>query len=263
MQKYWQLFLLSWQNGLVYRTSLLMWRLRQFLSTVMALTVWSVLFNSSSSLFGYDRTQMTTYIFLVGILQSLILATGLNGLSNQVYSGSFSFDLLKPINIYVYLFVQDMADKAKNVFFVVIESIILFLLFKPSIFFPSIETAIIFCIWVLGAVLLLFFIQLIFGSFGFYSPETWGPRFLFFMFVDFTAGKLFPLDILPPIIRTFVGFTPFPYFSFWQIQLFLGKLSPMEIGQHTVVLSIWIAIAGYVSFSLWQKGIKDYSAAGQ
>lgn len=263
MHKYWTLFLLSWQNGFVYRTSLVMWRLRQFLSTIMALTVWSVLFRSSQSLFGYDRSAMTTYIFLVGILQSLILATGLNGLANQIYSGSISFDLLKPLNIYVYLFIQDLSDKLRNLFFVIIETTILFLLLKPVILLPTIPIFCIFVLWVLGAMLLLFFIQLLFGSFGFYSPDTWGPRFLFFMFVDFTAGKLFPLDILPPVVRTLVGFTPFPYFSFWQIQLFLGKLSWQQIMTHTIILSIWIFLAGALCFYIWQKSVKDYNAAGQ
>lgn len=263
MQKYWQLFLLSWQNGLVYRASVLMWRIRQFLSTIMALTVWSVLFNSSGSLFGYDRAEMTTYIFLVGILQSFILATALNGLSGQIYSGSFSFDLLKPINIYVNLFVQDIADKAKNVVFVITESVILFFLFQPVVIVPTLSILSLFFLWIIGAILLLFFIQLIFGSFGFYSPETWGPRFLFFMFVDFTAGKLFPLDILPPIIRNAVSFTPFPYFSFWQIQLFLGKLNSTQIVQHTITLGVWILVAAIVARLLWKRGLKEYNAAGQ
>lgn len=263
MRKYWQIFLIAWQNGFVYRTSVLMWRFRQFLSTVMALTIWSVLFNSSNSLFGYSATEMTTYIFLVGILQSTILTSGLNSLSNQIYSGAFSFDLLKPMNIYLNLFAQDQADKLKNIFFSFGETLILFWIFKPIIFIPAIQIILIFLLWVVGAVMLLFFIQLIFGSFGFYSPETWGPRFLFFMFVDFTAGKLFPLDILPPIIKTVLGFTPFPYFSFWQIQLFLGKLTPTQIIEHSFFLLLWILIAAATTTFLWKRGIKDYNAAGQ
>lgn len=263
MKKYLQLFILSWQNGLVYRTSVILWRLRQFLSTIMALTVWTVLFQSQSGLFGYDKSQMITYIFLVGILQSFILATALNGLAETVYSGNLSFHLLKPVNLFVYFFTEDIADKLKNVMFIIVETCLLFWLFKPEIVFPPIEAFILFLLWTIGGVMLHFFIQLIFASLGFWSPETWGPRFLFFMFVDFTAGKMFPLDILPKFLKTAITLTPFPFLSFWQIRLFLQKLTPEQIIQQSVVLSFWVMLMGGLSVVLWKKGIKEYSAAGQ
>lgn len=263
MKKYWQLFNSSWQNGLVYKTSLFLWRLRQFLSSVMALTIWSVIYQSAEQPFGYDRTEMITYIFLVGVLQSIILATILNGLSERIYSGQLSNELLKPVNIYLYLAAQEVADKCKNFVFILIESIILFFVFQPQIVIPTLSTGLLFLFFTFGAVVLHFFIQLIFGSLGFWSPETWGPRFLFFMFIDFTAGKLFPLDILPEFLQKIVFFTPFPYLSFIQIQIFLQKLPATEVLKHVLVLGVWVGITGLWARWIWQKGIKNYAAAGQ
>jgi ABC-2 type transport system permease protein len=263
MKKYFQLFTLSWQNGFVYRTSLFLWRLRQFLSTIMSLTIWTVLFQSQNALFGYSQSQMITYIFLVGILQSFILATILNGLADTIYSGNLSFQLVKPINLFAYFFTQDMADKLKNVLFIAIETTILFFIFKPQVLFPPFPVFLLFIIWTTGGILLNFFIQLIFASLGFWSPETWGPRFLFFMLVDFTAGKLFPLDILPSVLKNAIAFTPFPFLSFWQIQLFLQKLTPTQVIQQSIVLGVWVGLMAVITVVLWKRGIKEYSAAGQ
>ena len=263
MKKYLTLLKLSWQNGLVYRTSLVMWRLRQFLSTLMSLTVWAVIFESNNQAFNYTQSSMTTYIFLIAFLQSFVLASALLGLAGRVYSGEISNHLLKPINIFTYLATEELADKLKNVGFLLLETLILFLIFKPIILVPSISILLIFLCWSLLAVVLNFCITLIFGSFGFWSPNTWGPRFLFFMILNFTAGKLFPLDILPKIIQNILYFTPFPYLSFVQIQLFLGKYETQEIILHTSKLVFWILILGTISLQLWKKGLRNYDSAGR
>jgi len=263
MRKYWILLQLAWQNGMVYRTNVILWRLRQMISTLMALTVWQVIFSQQGSVFNYSGAEMNTYIFLAAFLQSLILATALNGLANRIYSEQISFDLIKPVNIFAMLGAEDLADKLKNVGFLIGETILLWLLFKPELSAPSLSVLLIFSIWILGGVILNFLITLLFGALGFWSPDIWGPRFLFFIFVEFSAGKLFPLDILPEIIQKIIFLTPFPYFAFLQSQLFLEKLSATEIGKYSILLVFWIVIFTIIVKKVWQRGIKDYSAAGQ
>lgn len=262
MSKYLQLLKINWENGLVYRTSVIIWRLRQFLSTVMALTLWTILLSQQTSGFGYTQAQMVTYIFSISILDGFIFATALQGLGNQIYSGQFSFQLLKPINLYLYFATEEIADKLKNVGFIAIETIILYLIFKPELIFPSAEIGIIFVAWTVLGIVLHFFIQLLFGALGFWTPETWGPRFLFWMFLDFTAGKMFPLDILPTVIQKLIFFTPFPYMSFLQIQLMLGKIPTTEIIPYTIWFGVWLGILGILTKIVWSRGIKNYSASG-
>jgi ABC-2 type transport system permease protein len=264
MKKYWQLLKLSWQNGLVYRTSLFLWRLRQFLSSLMSLTVWSVIFAGTSSAFGYSQPEMITYIFLAAFLQSMIRATALHSLGSRIYSGEITNQLLKPVSIFGYLAMEDLADKVRNVFFICIETFLLFLIFKPELPpLPDAATLGFFIVLTLFGVVLHFIITIFFGTLGFWSPDTWGPKFIFFMLIDFTAGKLFPLNILPKVLQDIIAFTPFPYFSFIQTQAFLGKLNPTQLWQHLLIVSIWTVALGYITYTVWQKGIKDYSAAGQ
>lgn len=263
MSKYWHIFTTSWQNGFTYRVSFFLWRLRNLLSTLMSLTIWTVLFSGQQSAFGYSQEQMVSYVFLISVLQSIILASLLHGLANTVYSGDLSKHLLKPINLYLYLASEETADKLKNLLFTLLEALILFNLFKPVLVLPNLSTLAIFSLWTLGGALLFFWIQLLFGTLGFWSPDTWGPRFLFFMIVDFAAGKLYPLDILPETVRTLVSFTPLPYLSYLQIQLFLGRLNSIELWQHSAGLAIWLLILGTLSLWMWKRGLKDYTAAGQ
>jgi len=263
VKKYLRILSLSWQKGLVYRADIALWRFRQFLNSLMSLTVWNVIFAQGNDLFGYSKDQMITYIFIAAFLQGMILATSLHGLASRVYSGEISFLLLKPITLFSYFSTEEIADKIKNVFFVIIESLVLFFLFKPVLIFPEGGQLILFIIWTMGGVILNFIFSLLFGTLGFWSPETWGPKFLFFIFADFSAGKLFPLDIMPEIIQNMLFLTPFPYLSFMQTQMFLGKLDMTQTLHHSIVLLSWIGILSFINHLLWKKGLRSYQAAGQ
>lgn len=262
INKYLTIAKLSWQNGLVYRTSLVMWRIRQFLSTLMALTIWQVLFDTQDQIFQYQQDQMIGYIFLISILQSTILTTIMHGLASDIYSGKISNILLKPLNIFYYLASLDIADKLKNIAFVIVETIILALIFKPTIILPSPIILLLFLLTVLIGIVIYFLVLLLLGSIGFWSPETWAPRFLFATFLQLTAGKLFPLDILPQTMQNILFFTPFPYLSYFQTQIFLGKLTTQQTISSVTMSVAWLIILTVVVKYVWKKGIKNYSAVG-
>mgnify|MGYP003979649327 CR=1 FL=1 len=263
MKKYLTLLKISWQNGLVYRLSLFTWRLRSFLSSLMSLTVWTVIFTASNSVFGYSKENMISYIFLIAFLQSIVIASSLNGLARRVYSGEISNHLLKPLNIFALFATEEIADKLRNVFFLIFEAGVLFLIFKPIFLFPEAKVFLLFLLWTFGGIIMNFFISLLFGSLGFWSPQVWGPKFLFFMILQFTAGKLFPIDILPQLLQKIIYFTPFPYLSFLQIQLFLNRLSDIEILKYSLMFIFWIVALGIITNKVWKKGLKSFEAVGR
>lgn len=262
MFKYWQLFKTYWSGGLVYRTNLFMWRFRQLLLTFMSLTIWQVLFTNQSQLFGYSQAQMIGYVFITSIIQSVVLATSLHGLAYEVYSGYLSMQLLRPQRIFASFASVELADKAKNLLFSLIEGALIFIILKPVIAFPNPMLWLYFIISLLLAATINFYITILFGTIGFWSPEVWAPKFLFFMIVDFTAGRLFPLDILPNIVRQGLALTPFPTLIFIPTQIFLNKFSHQEIFLNLVIQSGWVILLWFISTRIWHRGLKNYEANG-
>lgn len=228
----------------------------------MSLTVWSVIFGQQTSVFGYTQAQMMGYIFLVSLLQGAILATSLNSLAGDIYSGTISQLLIKPVSILKYLAIQDLSDKLKNVTFIILETIGLYFFFRPEFVLPSLSVFGLFLGWVVLAIVIHFFIEILFGTLGFWSPQSWGPKFLFFMVVEATAGTLFPLDILPAWLQKGLYLTPFPYLSYAQTQLFLGRLKQSEMVINSIGLLFWTVVLGWAAMVIWRKGIHNYSAAG-
>lgn len=262
LKKYWTLFQMSWQAGLAYPVSFAMWRFRQILTTVMSLTIWSVIYAQDATVFGYTEAQMIGYVFLVSLLQGTILATSLHGLANKIYSGTISQQLIKPISILKSLAIDDVADKLKNLSFIVFETIFLYFIFKPEFVVPSLGVFLLFLVWIFLAIIIHFYIEILFGTLGFWSPQSWGPMFLFFMIVDATAGKLFPLDILPDWLQTALYLTPFPYLSYAQTQLFLGRLTTQEMIVNSLGLVFWTVAITSLAIYTWRRGIRNFSAAG-
>ncbi len=252
-----------WQNLLTYPLNFVFWRLRQMLGTFTSLTFWSVVFVGTGSAFGYDRTDMISYIFLTSFLQSFVLSTLLNGLAQDVYTGEISNTLVKPIRMFGVWITQEIADKSMNLFFVILESLFLFWVFKPQLILPPTPQLLVFLVAAFLGAVILFYIMLLFGTLGFWTQETWGIRFLFFMILDFTAGKLYPLDILPELVKKVLFITPFPYLAYSQTQLFLGKYSPTEVVHVFIALITWVLVLAGLFHILWKRGLKEYGAVGR
>jgi ABC-2 type transport system permease protein len=243
--------------------SFAMWRLRQFLSSFAALTLWTVILQNQESAFGYTSTTMISYIFLVFFLQSIILSTTLNSLGQDIYSGQISNLFVKPIKPFLVWVWQDIADKSVNLTFVLAELLLLLAIFRPTLHFPDLLTFLIFLVFTVLGTVLYFGVMLLFGVFGFWSPETWGPRFLFFIFLEFTAGRLYPLDIFPVIAQRVLLLTPFPYLSYVQTQIFLGNISGVQIWWSLLGLLTWIILTYTIFHKLWKMGLKEYGAMGR
>jgi ABC-2 type transport system permease protein len=263
LSKYWLLFRTHWQTVFVYNVSFLLWRFRQVLATFSSLIIWRTIYQQQTTAFGYTQDAMVSYIFLTGFLQSFILATQTTGLGQKIYAGDLSNDLVKPVNIFGSLLTQELADKCLNFSFVIVETTALYFLFRPQLVIPSLPILGLFFLSTFLGATLLFLIMLLFGTMGFWTPETWGPRFLFYMFIDFTAGRLFPLNIFPAAFQKVLFFTPFPYLTYVQTQIFLGKMSMTQTAQALGALTIWIAMTYVLFRRVWGHGIKEYGAAGR
>ncbi len=262
MLKYFKLFLLHWQSSLTYPTSFFFWRLRQFLSTLSAMTVWQVLFQSSQTLFNFSAGEMNSYVFLAAFLQSVILATSLNGLAENIYTGQISKVFLQPFKPVLLFISQEMADKSMNIAFTILEAFLLYWIFKPALFFPTLPFFALFVVSCLLGAAILFIVMLIFGCVGFWSQETWGPRFLFFMFLEITAGKMFPLSILPQWLQQILSYTFFPYLTYAQTQIYLQHYSIEETFRSIGLMLFWIVFLYSIYKFFWNKGLKEYGALG-
>lgn len=265
MRKYLQVIRITFQEYFVYRLNFLFWRLRAFISLLVLYFLWLAVIPEGTTIFGYDQAKILTYILGASIIRSFILASRSTDVAGEVSSGVLSNFLLKPINYLGRWMAKDIPDKILNLFFSIIGISLIIIFLRPPIIIQT-NPLIIFLTMVaifLG-VILFFYLSFSLSMSAFWTPENvWPPRFLAMIIIEFFAGSLFPLDILPANVFKVLKFLPFTYLMFFPLDVYLGKLTFQEILAGILISIFWILVFWQLAKLLFRVGVRSYVAWGR
>ncbi|MDP3998771.1 MAG: ABC-2 family transporter protein [bacterium] len=265
MEKYWLVIKNTWGEYFIYRLNFVMWRVRTILQLLVVYFLWSAIFQSQKGvIFGYTQSMILTYVLGGALLRATVFSSRTIDVGDEINRGNLTNFLLKPMSYFKYWFARDIADKILNIIFAVFELTVIYFLLKPPIFSQTdFLNLAFFAIGVGLAVILYFYINLLFGLLAFWTPETWAPRFVFFIFLEFLAGGLFPLDILPKFLYEILRFLPLFYLNFFPLKIYLGQLSILQIIEGMIICLSWIILSFWIVRVVWQRGLRVYSAEGR
>lgn len=267
MNKYLQVFKISFQQEFAYPLSFVMWRVRNVLQIFVVFFLWDTVFSFRESvLFGYDRDRILTYVFGLIFVKAFVLSARAQDVAGDIARGDIINYLLKPVSYFKYWLTRDISSKALNLLFAVGEFGILFLILKPPFYFQTNPFQIlVFLLSICFAIFTYFLLLFIVNAIPFWAPEMgWGGHFLVtVILVEFLSGSLFPLDILPVNIQNVLSFTPFPYLIFFPLQVYLGKVTGILLFKGIVVAIFWIIVLWFFMNWVWSKGFKAYQAYGR
>lgn len=263
MRKYFLIFTNSLSEYFAYRLNFILWRVRVVISILITYFLWDSVFAGNSEVFGYSQARMLTYVILLTFLTGVVLSTQTHRVASEINLGELSKFLLKPVNYFAFNLARDLSDKFLNTTFSIFEIILLVLILRPPLILQtSLYWLTLFVVAIVLATILFFEISLILSFIGFWSKETWAPRFIFFILITFLAGTYFPLDIFPRPIYQFLQLLPFTYIVFFPLKIYLGELTSSSLQTGLVVVSIWLVLLFFMIKILWQKGLKIYTAEG-
>lgn len=247
-----------------YRLNFVLWRVRQVLQILVVYFLWWAIYSQRTMFAGYTEAAMLTYILLSSIVRTIVLGTTTMGIGDIINQGNLSNHLVRPFSFFSYYIARDIGDKLLNFAFSVVEVTILFLLLRPPLY---IQTQPVFILAAVVAVLLgavlYFLFSMVLGFVGFWTPDVWAPRFLSFVIMEFFAGGVFPLDILPKALLIASKSMPFYYFIYFPISVYLGKTTGIELVYGFGVAIAWIVGFGWLTRFMWRKGLKVYTAEGR
>lgn len=248
-----------------YRLNFVLWRIRVILSLFTVYFLWSALFDSGDELFGYTLSTMLSYILISYFINSFVTSSRSYAIGEEIIKGSLSNFLIRPFSYFGYWFAKDIGDKIMNILFTIVEFSMIILIFKPPLFIQTDLLIIVqTIIAVLFGIVIIFLINILLSSIGFWSQEIWAPRFILFgVLIGFFSGNLFPLDILPESLFKFFQSLPFAYLIYFPVKLYLGELTGAGIIRGLTISLIWIFILYFFVRIIWQKGLRTYGAYGK
>lgn len=262
MKKYLSIFGVTLQEIFTYRLNMVMWRIRQIFVFLIPFFIWKSVLGQGGDIYGYSFAAIMTYLFGTTVLRSLVMGSRTIELGWMINSGNLTIPLMRPINIFSFFFIRDMADKLFNLSFIFIEIPLILMIFKPPVYIQTnFESLLLAAVSIIFAILIYFFINIIFGSIAFWSRDIWAPRFLLMVIMEFATGAMFPLDMLPLIWQKIIYFTPFPYLLFVPLKIYLG--SDLSTMYHLLVAFAWAIGLGILANIIWKRGITSYEAEGR
>lgn len=264
LSKYLSVAKLTWDETLTYRLNFTIWRIRSVLSLLTIYFLWFSVLPSGSSLAGYTQNSILTYIIGAYFVGAIVFSSRTPEIGDNINSGDLSIFLLRPINYFFYWFAKDAGDKAMNIFFSIFELILFFIIIHPPLFIQTnIFNLFLFIIAIIFSTLILFWVNVLLGLIGFWSQETWAPRFIFYTLVPFLSGIFFPLDIVPGVIFSIIKLLPFTYLLYFPVKIYLGQLPFEEIYLGFATSLIWVIVLYFLAKFVWQKGLRSYVAYGR
>lgn len=261
MKKYLSIFFITLQEYFVYRLNMFMWRVRQIFVFLLPYFLWRAVLGGGGDIYGYDFGSIMTYLFGTTILRSLVMGSRTVDLGWMINSGMLTIPLMRPINMFRFLLTRDAADKLFNLSFMFIEIPLIFLVFKPPVFLQTDPLALAFAVLSIGlAILIYFYINIIFGSLGFWTRDVWAPRFLLMVILEFATGAMFPLDMLSNFWQSALLWTPFPYLLFVPLRIYLGSVESIT---YLLAQFAWLIVLYLLARAIWRRGLLRYEAEGR
>ena len=261
MYTYWTMFVIKLKEYFMYRLNFVLWRFRAVLSTLITVYLWLAVFDAHTSFGTYSKMQMLSYILYTGLMSTFIASSRTSQLAGEIQSGDLMNLLLKPLAIFRTYAVYDLVDKAANGIFGIVEfALIVFFLHIPLV--PA-QFSFLFVYFALCGMIISFFINLMLSFLGFWSNETWAPRFLFMMLVSFVSGTYFPLDLLPPLVFRILLLTPFPYMFYLPGKILMNGAQSPYIVQQVIMALLWTGGIYGTATVMWKKGLHDFSFWGK
>jgi ABC-2 type transport system permease protein len=264
IRKAFQIARLTFQEYFTYRLNFILWRFRSFVLFFSLLVFWLAIYKDRIELLGYQKAQMLIYVVGIAFLRSIILASRSADLAGQIRNGELTKTIMLPINMLSFWFSRDLVDKALNIFFGILEISLAITILKLPFYFPhQIQSYFYFIILVVLAFFLYFCLNFFISILAFWTEEIWATRWLFgIVFLEFFAGALFPIDILPTWLQKIIYLTPFPYLIYFPLKVWLEQLSTGAILKSILVCACWLGLFYWLVKALWQKGVKNYEAYG-
>ncbi|MFH1840914.1 MAG: ABC-2 family transporter protein [Candidatus Shapirobacteria bacterium] len=263
MRKYVEVVRLTLEEYFTYRLNFLMWRFRNLVLMSTQVFFWAAILATRENFLGYQKNQLLSYALLTGLMRGVVLSSRTADLAGMIRNGDINKLLSIPINLFACFFSRDVADKLLNIALALLEFVLVLKLLGITLIVPTFNQGLVFGLSLVLAVSLFFLVSLFLSLLAFWTEDIWAIRFVFgVVFLEFFSGAFFPLDVLPRWLQTVFNLTPFPSMIFVPLQIWLGKITGVQLIKPLVLSVFWlIAFWGIVKL-MWHRGMKKYGAYG-
>jgi ABC-2 type transport system permease protein len=240
-----------------YRAELILWVLAGSLPLIL-MGVWHQAAQAGS--FALSSLEFTRYFLSVFLVRQFTIVWVIWEFETEVVEGRLSPKLLQPIDPVWHHVASHLAERLARLPFSFILILLFFSLYPQSFWIPSWGSLVLAIPATLISFALRFVIQYTFAMMAFWTERAAALEQFFFLLYLFLSGFIAPLEVFPPLIRSVLLWTPFPYMIHFPASLITGL--PVNVGQGFAVPLLWFGLFFGLNRWLWRQGLRHYSGMG-
>lgn len=236
------------KKGLASKYALIFWLFSALISFAVQYFLWqAVLVGRPLAEFR----QTISYLVLMQLLTTVFPKVSYD-LNDKVRTGDIALDLLKPFSVEEQLFWEGVGYAvAKFALIGIVEFIIYLWLLNFQV---SLLTILFIIVTAALAYVLYFELELILGTFSFYTYSIWGISTFKEAVLLILAGNIFPANFYPVVLKNIASYLPFEY-SFGAVGLLAQAPTWQLFGQVITIQLLYILLFYYLSRLLLKHSI--------
>ncbi len=257
--RYTTIFSAFWQRGLLYRNTILGYRLGEITELLVMILLWSRLFEGQTLIQGYTKPEMITYFLLGSLFSIAVRSYARDSISRDIRDGGLSALLTKPMSYLKFLTAREFGRMSLPTILSLLTSIVVIVPFSYLIIAPPSTMHIMIIIAMLILALITeFLISYLIGFITFWTDDTDAVFDVIGRVKKFFSGGYFPLSLMPAALITASIWLPFSYSFFVPTQLYLGKMTTLQGLQGLGIQAGWIILLYILVRVVYKRGVKRY-----
>lgn len=263
--KYWAVFTTGLQNTFVYRWNFLLRSLFSIIPLAGSVFIWRALFESrGEDIRGYDFAQMVFYFLVVLLVDNLVTPTDDEWqIAAEIREGQINNFLSKPIDYLAYRGSLFLSSRLLYTAVTLLPLAGVFGWFHEFIVLPRDPlTWPLFLVSLVMAGAIQFLIAYALAMLAFWILEISTIVFILYSFEYYLSGRLFPLDVMPDGIRTFLKLLPFTYELYFPVAIFMEKVRGADLWIGLTIQAGWVVVCFLVARLMWRAGLRRYESVG-
>ena len=266
MKQYVSFFRIRFLAGLQYRAAAWAGIATQFAWGGMNILLYWAFYQSGQNSFPMAFSQLSSYIWLQQALLAMYMTWFFdNDIFDSITSGSISYELCRPCDIYSMWFVKNMAIRLSRVVLRCLPILIVAAILPAPFGMglpPDWSSALLFPIsMILGFLVLIAFTMLIYIS-AFYTLSPTGIRILVTPALEFFCGAVIPIPFFPQWLQNILNVLPFASMQNTPFLIYIGHLDAPQATKSILLQLIWLVVL-VAAGRLWMgKALKKVVVQG-
>ena len=217
---------------------------------------WKAAYKGLDTVQLVNEKQMIIYAIMSIVLSSVFAASVESNIRGKVRQGNVAVDYIRPVNIFLMYFAEDIGNMMTNVVHRIIPVLLCASLFIAVPLPASPTHFLLFFISTGLSFLILWFISAIVGLFYFKVIDMGPIGIIKDYLIRLLAGTFVPIWFFPSPVQTVLQFLPFIYTYQLPLSIFIGRASTSDAVKGILVQLLWVAVF-YLLFQKLKKNIEQ------